>query len=178
MTQTYLGIDVAFAKSKRLPLCFCQRTPVGLRPIPIKSPDLPKPPAGRGNRVALDPEIVREYAESVLIYLAEIQSTLGLSIQTIALDCPSTPKAENLDRREAEIQMDRLRISCFATPSETEFEQIRSKAVRHLEDGERKPGCRTPIRSGCWSGSSSSGFSVGSTDAWRSSPKRSSDGWA
>ena len=31
--------------------------------------------------------------------------------------------------------MDRRRISCIATPSELEFEQIRRKAIRHLENG-------------------------------------------
>jgi hypothetical protein len=59
----------------------------------------------------------------------------GVSICRIAIDAPSAPKRPGIARRAAERSMDQQRISCFATPSHTEFNNIITRARQHLAAG-------------------------------------------
>jgi hypothetical protein len=132
MEDAFVGIDVAFAKRKRLPVCICTHRRGVLHPAALRQHGFPKPPAGHGNRGALDSGCVQAFAADVVTYLLETADSLNLTIRRVALDCPSSPKREGLARRAAEVAMDRRRISCFATPSESEFSVIRKKARAHL----------------------------------------------
>jgi hypothetical protein len=128
------GIDVAFAKNKRLPVVVCVPCSVGLAPLPLRTSPW-KPPAGRGNARILDGEVVQEFAEQIASYFRRIESAFGVRIVRIAIDAPSDPKAVGAARRQCEIALDRRRISCIATPRHAEFDTIRQKALRHLASG-------------------------------------------
>lgn len=132
VTEAFAGIDVAFAKKKRLPVCLCVREGQRLRLVPLKGRGLPKPPAGKGNRAALDRGEVKLFALEALSYLRSLEQRLGLAIQVVALDCPRQPKKDGTARRAAEAAMDACGISCFTTPSQEEFEVIRKKVREFL----------------------------------------------
>jgi hypothetical protein len=133
--SAFAGIDVAFAKGKRLPIVVCTKEDRRLVPLLLRDFREALPPHGRGNRVALDPEAVRTFALEALDYLRAVEKAHGLRLQRIAIDAPSCYKRVGIARRAAEVAMDERRISCFATPSQTEFEKIKTKAKRHLDDG-------------------------------------------
>src|SRR5687768_10808566 len=122
MREAFAGIDVAFAKGKRLPVVVSVRE--GSRLVPLALRDLREalPPRGRGNRIALDPEAVHSFALETLEYLRAVETIRDLRIKRIAIDAPSCYKRDGIARRAAEVGMDKLRISCFATPDQTEFE--------------------------------------------------------
>ena len=132
--EAYAGIDVAFAKNKRLPVVVTVRSGSGLEPLPLRSASV-KPPAGRGNVGTLDNEAVRAFAEQTVAYLTSIESESGVRVVRIAIDAPSGPKAVGAARRLCEIGLDRRRISCITTPSLAEFAMIRQKALSHLASG-------------------------------------------
>jgi hypothetical protein len=135
MRQAFAGIDVAFAKGKRLPIVVCTKEDRRLVPLKLREFREALPPHGRGNRIALDPEVVNAFALEALDYLRAVERVHGLRLQRIAIDAPSFYKRDGIARRAAEVAMDGRRISCFATPSRGEFEKIRTKAKQHLDDG-------------------------------------------
>lgn len=135
MTEAFVGIDVAIAKRKRLPVGLCVRQDQGLRLVPLKDGGLPKPPSGKGNRAALDPEEVRRFALETLNYLQTLEQRLGLTIRAVALDCPRRPKENGSARRLADAAMDTRGISCFTTPSRSEFALIVDKVRAFLRNG-------------------------------------------
>lgn len=134
MVEAFVGIDVSFAKKKRLPVCVCTEQDGYLTPLPLKRSSL-RPPQGSGNRVALEPHIVEAFAHETRAYLQEVERTEGVRIRRVAIDAPSAPKRPSLRRRVAEQSMDRQHISCFATPSRTEFDDISARARQHLVSG-------------------------------------------
>ena len=133
-TDAYAGIDVAFATGKLLPVCVCKWQDGRLIPLPLRRLDL-LPPRGRGNAATLDLEAVEAFAHEAVDYLARVEATFGVRIRTVAIDSPSAPKRDGDARRLAERAMDGRRISCFATPSRSEFEEVRRKARAHLDAG-------------------------------------------
>lgn len=148
MREGFAGIDVAFAKGKRLPIVVCTKESRRLVPLKLREFHDALPPRGRGNRIALDPEAVNVFAVEALQYVRAIEKAYRLRLRRIAIDAPSCYKREGVVRRSAEVAMDERRINCFATPSETEFEKIRDKAIRHLDDG--GPESRLPHANQLW----------------------------
>lgn len=137
MTSTiplaYVGIDVACAKKKRLPVCLATWENGRLVPFPIR--DIrPVPPRGRGNVATLDPAILRDFAAETAQYLLDASSALGVQIARIGIDAPSAPAPEGR-RRAAERALDSAGISCFATPSRNQFREIHVKVSEHLSRG-------------------------------------------
>lgn len=135
MTKAFVGIDVAFAKRKRLPVCICVREHQRLRVVSLRSRDLPKPPIGRGNRAVLGPVEVRQFALEALGYLRMVEQRLGLAVQVVSLDCPRQPRVDGSPRRMADHAMDERGIKCFTTPSKSDFTKIRNTVRRFLRDG-------------------------------------------
>jgi len=133
--EAFAGIDVAFAKRKRLPVCLCVWNDQRLIPLPLASGDAPEPPRGYGNVASIDPSTVASFADETAHYLRLLEKHFGVSIRRIAVDAPSDPRPDCLRRRLAEIAMDQQRISCFATPSASEFETIRAKVHDYLTAG-------------------------------------------
>jgi hypothetical protein len=81
----YAGIDVAFAKRKRLPIVVCTRIEEALTPLPLRS-YRPMPPEGRGNAKILEAGIAEYFAEEVVQYLKTIESTFNIEIERIGID--------------------------------------------------------------------------------------------
>lgn len=130
----FAGIDVAFAKGKRLPVVVC--TWQGDRLIPQALRRLPfEPPIGLGNVQSCIAGQVDRFARLAVDYIQRIESELNLEIVRIGIDAPSAPRLDNVRRRAAEVALDAAGISCFSTPSWAEFEAIRLKVTSHLAAG-------------------------------------------
>jgi Protein of unknown function (DUF429) len=83
----------------------------------------------------VQPEAVAGYTRNVTRYLHQIQEEFRLEIQRIAIDAPSAPRSAHLPRRLAEQALDKVGISCFTTPSEADWDHIRTKVQAHLSGG-------------------------------------------
>jgi len=134
-TVAYVGIDLAIAKSKYLPVCICVKQCNQLRPFFLRSSKYPKPPKGIGNVAALKQYNIEDFADRAVTYIEKISDIENLQIQCIAIDAPHSFKQSDSDRRNCEKAMDAKGISCFATPSLREFETIIETGKSHLENG-------------------------------------------
>lgn len=134
LVEAYVVIDVSFRKKKRLPVCVCTKQEHHLTPLPLRRSSL-RPPHGSGNRATLESNIVEDFAQRTCAYLQDVERTEGISIRRIAIDAPSVPKRPDLVRRAAERSMDQQNISCFATPSRAEFDNIVARVRWHLSAG-------------------------------------------
>lgn len=134
--NAFVGIDVAFAKKKRLPICVCVIRNNSLYPLDLKDKsNLPIYPRGKGNKLAIDPSIVENFSQETLAYICAIEKKFNIKIVRIAIDAPSAFRRTEVKRREAEQAMDRLGISCFATPSKEDFNNVIEKIEKHLGSG-------------------------------------------
>lgn len=143
----FVGIDLAFAKRKRLPISICtwrsgRLVPEALRRLPIE------PPRGSGNAAVLDGKLVDLFVEETAQYIQEACERLEIVPQRIAIDAPSAPRSPLTHRRAAEMAMDGAGISCFTTPTAGEFEAILTKVSRHLARG--GPENRIPHANQLW----------------------------
>jgi hypothetical protein len=84
---------------------------------------------------SVDPSTVASFANETALYLRVLEKHFGVSIRRIAIDAPSDPRPDCLRRRLAETAMDKQHISCFATPSASEFEAIRVNVHDYLTAG-------------------------------------------
>src|SRR5436305_1703745 len=132
--EGFAGIDVAFAKNKRLPVVICTLNTGCLEPLPLRSASV-KPPVGEGNAHILDDDVVSRFADAAAEYLRRMESEFGIRIRRVAIDAPSDPKLAATTRRQCEVGLDQRRISCITTPSVFEFEAIRRRASDHLASG-------------------------------------------
>jgi predicted nuclease with RNAse H fold len=132
--EVFVGIDVAFAKKKRLPICVCELLDKKLTPLPLKTA-FDKPPAGFGNKAALQPQTRIQFATALVNWLNKLQSDMGVKIRRIAIDAPSNYCRSDLPRRLSEQSLDRSGISCFATPTKEQFDEKISAALDHLRTG-------------------------------------------
>jgi hypothetical protein len=135
MRSAYAGIDVAFAKGKLLPVCVCTKERGRLMPLPLRSCKGCEPPRGKGNRAALDEAEVTAFASGALRYLRWIEQECEVRIERIGTDAPWRPKTEGASTREAEQALGGEGISYFKTPSQCEFEEIKSMCRTHLGEG-------------------------------------------
>ena len=134
--EAFAGIDVAFAKRKYLPIAVCVWRNGKLCPLSLRSKQVPAPPQGHGNAVIIrDSHTVKDFAESTLRYLREVEKSFGVAIRRIAIDAPSDPKTDGATRREAEKGLDSRGINCITTPDTQQFRAIRLKALAHLARG-------------------------------------------
>lgn len=132
--SVYIGIDVAFAKKKRLPISVCEIIDGQFTALRLRR-EFDKPPAGRGNKAALDESQVKEYAELVVQWVRKLQKKQSLSVVQIAIDAPSNYCLPHLTRRLSEQALDKAGISCFATPTKTQFDEKISNSLEHLKLG-------------------------------------------
>ena len=138
---------MAFAKRKRLPVAICTWVDGRLVPEPLGTLSV-EPPRGSGNAKVLDQRIVDEFADETANYLTQVCSLLGIRLERIAIDAPSSPRRKGTERRAADAAMDRAGISCFTTPSASEFDQIFEKVEKHLSAG--GPENRIPHANQLW----------------------------
>ena len=147
LTPAFVGIDLAYAKNKILPVSVCTWQEGRLIPEPLRLLPI-TPPRGHGNAAILNSQQVIEFADNVATYVVGVCATLDLKPQRIAIDAPSAPCMEGHMRREAEKAMDRAGIGCFATPSAIGFDNILDKVRSHLDSG--GPEDRIPFANMLW----------------------------
>jgi hypothetical protein len=135
MMTAYVGIDVAFAKNKALPIVACVRQDNGLVPLPLREKGAPSPPRGQGNVKALEPDMVKAFVKDAVCYLKEVERRYDVSIRRVAIDAPSSPKMSGVNRRRAELALNDANIRYIPTPDSEQFTSIREKAKAHLEKG-------------------------------------------
>ncbi len=133
--EAFAGIDLAFAKRKRLPVCLCVWNEGRLILLPLAARDAPEPPRGYGNVASINPLTVGSFVDDTAIYLRGLEKRFDVSISRIAIDAPSDYRLECLSRRLAEAALDQLHIRCFTTPSKTEFETICTRVENHMKNG-------------------------------------------
>jgi hypothetical protein len=128
----YVGIDVACAVKKRLPICFA---PAGQPLMPL---DIPKHlavamPRGLGNKEVMSPAPYREAAGKVVYSIGPIAQEMGWQIDRVAVDAPAaTPTTGS---RSSEIELGRVGLSSFRTPAASDWAGIREKCELHLRSG-------------------------------------------
>jgi len=144
----WVGIDVACAKRKYLPISIVVRDGDLLVPLPLRRLEGMKPPMGMGNARVIDTSITQSFAKQAVKYVVGVANYHNLEVAGVAIDAPSNFKRNGTARRAAEVALDAAGISCFATPSHAEFEAIVAKAHRHLEDGQ--PLSRIPHSNQLW----------------------------
>jgi hypothetical protein len=129
-TPIYLGIDVACASNKRLPIC---AVTLGskIEPLEIRWPLLRLIPRGRGNREITEVAPFRDAARDVARAIAQIAREMGWCIQRIAIDAPAAPPKAGA--RVSEAELGRCGLSSFRTPAEPDWAGIRETCIRHLD---------------------------------------------
>ena len=68
-TNAWVGIDVACAKGKYLPIAICTRQSGRLVPLKLKELSDLAPPRGMGNALVIEPSITREFAINAVRYV-------------------------------------------------------------------------------------------------------------
>ena len=128
-TDVCIGIDVACAVGKRLPICFVS----GLNPLtPLK---IPKPlanliPRGVGNREVSKKAPFAEAAKSVVDAISHIAAEMRWSIKCIAIDAPAAPP--NHCPRVSECELASKGLSVFQTPARDAWLTICENGIAHL----------------------------------------------
>lgn len=132
----YIGIDVACAKGKTLPVAgIVLRS--GVRKLAnLRAPGFPSPPKGCGNRlIAEDIFQARKFALEACAWLTELESSACEKIFKIAIDAPRRPRLRHLPVRESELVLQEANIQFIKTPAEHEFGEKRKEAANHLLSG-------------------------------------------
>jgi predicted nuclease with RNAse H fold len=130
----YVGIDVAVAKSKRLPIVVARRVHGRLEPLALRAHHI-EPPVGPGNAGMLDTKTAIEYANDAAKYLSEIESSFHVTVQRIAIDAPREYCREGAELRDAEADLRDDDLSFFSTPTRNQFESMLDKARQHAAAG-------------------------------------------
>ena len=130
--DVFIGIDVACAKDKYLPLVICTRQNGQLLPFPLANYQI-KSPRGLGNALTLHEKVNQAFANDVARYIETVCVTYQLNPVRIGIDSPLRPRDNRLKRRLAEQALDKAGISCYTTPSRDDFEAIKAKGIAHLQ---------------------------------------------
>jgi predicted nuclease with RNAse H fold len=132
--DAFIGIDLACAKNKHCPISICTFESGRLIPL-LLTEEAFVAPRGSGNVATLNRKHNYVYANEIKQYILRVCEAHNLTPKCIALDAPLAPKKHSLKRRLAEQALDRLRISCYATPSAADFEKIIAKGKAHIAQG-------------------------------------------
>ena len=128
----YVGIDVACAVGKRLPICFVAANH-HLMPLNIPSHLAAAMPRGLGNKEIMSAvpyrEAAREIAGTVICWANE----MDWRIERVAVDAPAA--APPTGSRSSETELGRLGLSSFRTPAAIDWVRIREKCIHHLGSG-------------------------------------------
>ena len=130
----FVGIDVACANNKPLPICFARHDGDRLVPMPIRR-ELLKFPRSRGNVEICENEPFKTLAADVVLSIKAFVESQKWKIQRIAIDAPAAmPKG----KRNSEQSLGNKNISYFKTPDCDEWQRIREQCIDYLRD-QQKP---------------------------------------
>jgi hypothetical protein len=128
-TPVYIGIDVACAVGKRLPICVV--TAGGpLLPMAIPKHLAALIPRGLGNKEITAVAPFKEAARNVVGAIKIIAGEMGWKIERIAVDAPAAPPLSG--SRVSEEELGRDGLSSFRTPAVPDWADIREKCGNHL----------------------------------------------
>jgi predicted nuclease with RNAse H fold len=128
----YVGIDLACAAGKRLPICMVSAGPP-LMPLTIPKHLGRLIPRGVGNREVTAVAPFREAARGVASAINRIADEMGWQVERIAVDAPAAPPA--IGSRASETELRRFGLSSFPTPAASAWAGIREKCADHLSHG-------------------------------------------
>jgi hypothetical protein len=128
-SPVYIGIDVACAKGKRLPICVVSAGPT-LMPLALPKQLAGLIPRGVGNREIAAVSPFQEAARGVASALTSIVREMGWNVERIAVDAPAAPPDTGTRASESE-----LGLSSFRTPATSAWTGIRENCANHLELG-------------------------------------------
>ena len=131
-TPVYIGIDVACAKGKRLPICVVEG---GARPVPVGIPHelADAIPKGLGNREITVAKPFHSAARGVAEAIRRAAEDKGWRIERVAIDAPASPPATG--SRASEHQLGKCKLPSFRTPTNEKWISIRKECADHLADG-------------------------------------------
>jgi predicted nuclease with RNAse H fold len=128
----YVGIDVACAIGKRLPICVVSPG-CPLMPLTIPKHLAGAIPRGVGNKEITAVAPFREAARGVVSTISQILDEMGWHVERTAVDAPAAPPA--MGSRASENELGRLGLSSFRTPSASAWAGIRDTCAGHLGSG-------------------------------------------
>lgn len=144
--DVYVGIDVACARSKRLPVCIVGLLDGRVTPLTIPAVIFRKFPRGPGNGEILKPHPFRELATSLANALQELCFAMSCNIKRVAIDAPAA--APIAVPRSCELEMSRHGLSLFQTPTVEVWKTIRQICRQHL--AQKLPVARLPYANKIW----------------------------
>lgn len=146
MASVFIGIDVACAKQKRLPICFARSTNGQLEPVELPKEMIGLIPRGLGNRAVLDANPFVEAATATASAVENICAQMGWSATRVAIDAPAAPSRSGT--RQCEKALNAAGLSVFTTPTEEEWPVVLATCRTHLKDGH--PLARLPHANKVW----------------------------
>lgn len=130
----FIGIDVACAVKKQLPVCVVSAGGQ-LAPLSIPKVLMGKITRGAGNREVTAEAPFRKSAQDVASALKLIAKEMGWRIERLAVDAPAAPPV--MGSRLSENELGRAGLSSFRTPAKADWLGIREKCINHLRGGGR-----------------------------------------
>ncbi len=130
--SVFVGIDVACAINKRLPICVVSTGPK-LMPLAIPGLLARHIPRGLGNKEIVAAEPFREATRGVVSAIVHIANQMAWNVERIAVDAPAAPPGSG--SRASENELGRLGLSSFRTPAVPNWKTIREKCADHLSCG-------------------------------------------
>lgn len=129
MGRLFVGIDLAVAKGKQLPVCLATNDGARLHLFPRCEGY----PHGPGNeQLVREPRAAAAFAVTVAGFLEATARKLGLPIFRISIDAPRTLRPPDVPARACETA---LGLSLFTTPTHEELDAILDAGKRHLNQG-------------------------------------------
>jgi hypothetical protein len=131
-SSVYVGIDVACAVGKRLPICVVSADHP-LMPLTIPKHLTTLIPRGVGNKEITAALPFQDAARGVVSTISRIAAEMGWQIERIAVDAPAAPPATS--SRASENELAHLSLSSFRTPPTSAWVGIREQCANHLARG-------------------------------------------
>jgi hypothetical protein len=128
----FVGIDVACAVNKRLPICVVSAGRQ-LTPMMIPKNLAATVPRGVGNKEITAGTPFRASAHGVASALKSIASHMGWQVERVAVDAPAAPPETG--SRLSENELGQRGLSSFRTPATVAWLGIREKCIEHLNGG-------------------------------------------
>lgn len=144
--KVFVGIDVACAKRKRLPICFTTFSGHRLEPLEVPRELTARLPVGRGNDQITQDNPFRSEAKTIADVLNDIAEKQAWRIVRVSIDAPAAAPLTN--SRRSELSLRRCGLSSFLTPDTDGWNRIRQVCQEHLQAG--KPLNRFPHANKIW----------------------------